>query len=31
MDAQAIDKAVDTSEGSLWTNEYIGDTSLPYK
>ena len=31
MDAKAIDTAVDTSEGSLWTNKYIGDASLPYK
>jgi NitT/TauT family transport system substrate-binding protein len=31
MDAKAIDKAVDTSEGSIWTNKYIGDASLPYK
>jgi hypothetical protein len=31
VDAQIIDKAVDTSEGVVWTNKYIGDASLPYK
>jgi NitT/TauT family transport system substrate-binding protein len=31
VDAGIIDKAVDTSEGVVWTNKYIGDASLPYK
>jgi len=31
VDAGIIDKAVDTAEGVVWTNKYIGDASLPYK
>jgi NitT/TauT family transport system substrate-binding protein len=31
VDAGIIDKAVDTSEGVVWTNKYIGGASLPYK
>lgn len=31
VDAGIIDKPVSTDEGTLWTNAYIGDASLPYK
>lgn len=31
VDAGIIDKPVDTAEGVVWTNKYIGDASLPYK
>jgi NitT/TauT family transport system substrate-binding protein len=31
LDAGIIDKPLSTEEGGLWTNEYIGDATLPYK